>query len=101
MIRGNGGSLIRDAPAELALGWSRSVPNNGLIRYYTIGNRERVLVISPKALGEVLVSRCYDFEKTEIARISLSRITGRGLLISEGELHKVRIGKMQLSLALD
>jgi hypothetical protein len=97
-----------DSPVDQVLEWSRTVPHNGLIRYYMVGNMERVLVVSPKALGEVLVSKCYDFQKPEITRLQLSRITGRGLLISEGEHHKVsqvsrypRIASHTNSLQLD
>jgi len=66
-----------------------TVPNNGLIRYYTVGNLERVFVTSPNALREVLVQKVYDFPKPDLAKIQLSRITGTGLLIAEGDEHKV------------
>ena len=89
LLRGHTNSFIVDAPVQKALEWLRTVPNNGLIRYYMLGNVERVLVVSPKALGEVLVSKSNDFQKPELTRISLSRITGQGVLVSEGENHRV------------
>lgn len=53
------------------------------------GNVERVMVIGPKALSEVLVSKVYDFPKSESLRIKLLRFTGNGLLLAEGDEHKV------------
>jgi hypothetical protein len=37
----------------------------GLHRYYLVANFERVILTSPKALGELLVTKVYDFEKPE------------------------------------
>lgn len=65
------------------------MPDAELIRYYLVGNMERVLVVSPKALSEVLTLKSYDFRKPDLARISLERITGNGVLLAEGDEHKV------------
>ncbi|EXJ80828.1 cytochrome P450 oxidoreductase [Capronia epimyces CBS 606.96] len=70
--------------------WSKTVPNNGLIRYYLPGNQERVLVTSPKALAEILVAHPTDFTKPKATRERLWYITGRGLLLAEGEEHKIQ-----------
>ncbi|KAJ9293905.1 hypothetical protein DTO271G3_7281 [Paecilomyces variotii] len=64
------------------------MPDAELIRYYLVGNMERVLVVSPKALSEVLTLKSYDFRKPDLARMSLERITGNGVLLAEGEEHK-------------
>ena len=69
--------------------WVKNFPNKGLIRYYIVGNLERVLLTSPKALSEMLVTNVYDFEKPEMVRNNLWRIAGEGLLLAEGEEHKV------------
>ena len=74
-------------------GWFDTVPNQGILRYYITGSTERITVTSPKALSEILVSRAYDFTKTELVRKSLGRITGIGVLLAEGDEHKVRIYK--------
>lgn len=68
---------------------SATVPNNGLIRYYQKGNVERVLVASHKALGEVLVSNAASFVKPNSVRQRLLFVTGNGILLAEGEEHKV------------
>ncbi len=66
------------------------MPNSGLLRFYMRGYQERVLVTSPKALNEILVSQAYGFTKPASVKKRLSYITGNGLLVSDGEIHKVR-----------
>ena len=78
-------------PVELARQWVKTVHHNGLIRFYVTGNRERILVLSPKGISDLMVSRSYDFERSEIARIQLGAVTGEGLLLAEGDVHKVRM----------
>lgn len=70
--------------------WIRTIPNDGLIRYYMVGNLERVLLTTPKALSDVLVHNTYDFEKPELVQLQLRRVTGNGVLLAEGQEHKVR-----------
>lgn len=43
---------------------------------------------SPQALSEILVTKCYSFEKPEFARRFLAFIIGWGLLTVEGDEHK-------------
>jgi hypothetical protein len=89
-VTGSTNSYFLNFPGEMAREWVKSIPNNGLLRYYVIGNIERVLVVSPKALAEVLVTKSYDFKRPDFARIQLSTVTGHGLLTAEGDEHKVR-----------
>ena len=70
--------------------WVEEVPNDGIIRYLDIFNMERLAIVSPAALGEVLVQKNYDFEKPLQLRKGISRILGTGLFLAEGETHKVR-----------
>lgn len=67
--------------------WIESVPNDGLIRYSNFG-AQRLLPTSAKALGEVLVTRNYDFVKPPQIQASLSRLLGVGILLAEGDEHK-------------
>jgi len=64
------------------------VPNNGLIRYNGILNSERLLVTSPKALGEVLTTKSYDFVKPSHLVNFLGRLLGVGILLAEGDEHR-------------
>ena len=64
------------------------MPNNGLIRYYGMFNSERLLITSPKALGEVLTTKNYDFVKPSHFANFLGRLLGIGILLAEGDEHK-------------
>ncbi|KAI9818872.1 MAG: hypothetical protein M1827_007693 [Pycnora praestabilis] len=70
--------------------WAKSIPNDGLIRYMGLLNQERVLVTGSKAMGEVLVQKNYEFIKPPQFRLSIGRILGFGLLLAEGDEHKVQ-----------
>ncbi|KAF2772399.1 cytochrome P450 [Teratosphaeria nubilosa] len=69
--------------------WVETVPNDGLIRYSMWGS-ERLLVASPKALGEVLVTKNYEFIKPAHFRHGLGRILGIGILLAEGDEHRTQ-----------
>lgn len=66
------------------------MPNEGLLRYYIVMNMERVILTSPKALSELLVTKAYDFEKPRTVRQSLRRVVGDGVLLTEGDEHKIQ-----------
>lgn len=70
--------------------WINEIPNDGLIAYRFLLNRYRVLATSPEALKEILVTKSYEFTKPPATKKGLGRIFGTGLLIAEGEEHKVR-----------
>ena len=69
--------------------WIDQVPNDGIFRYLDIFNRERLVVTDPKALAEMLVHKSYEFVKPPPFVSSIGRILGVGLLLAEGEEHKV------------
>ncbi|KAK7745019.1 hypothetical protein SLS53_003254 [Cytospora paraplurivora] len=82
-------SKIRDLPTGVPmLEWVSTVPNDGLIRYLAMFNEERILVTSPKALAEVLVTKAYDFKKPGMVRHTIGRILGIGVLLAEGDEHR-------------
>ena len=49
---------------------------------------DRLLIANPKTLGEVLVTRSYEFIKPHQVRNGLGRILGIGVLLAEGDEHK-------------
>lgn len=51
-------------------------------------NKERVIVTSPKGLGEVLTQKSYDFVKPYMLVAMVGKILGIGLLLAEGDEHK-------------
>ncbi|KAJ4272064.1 hypothetical protein NW762_000774 [Fusarium torreyae] len=70
--------------------WATEIPNDGLICYRSFFNQERVVVCSAKALAEVLVTNSYAFPKPSHFRWSIGRILGVGILLAEGEEHKMQ-----------
>lgn len=74
------------APMEA---WVNEIPNDGLIRYKSLLNADRLILTSPRSLGEVLTQKSYDFVKPAILMGPLSRILGVGVLLAEGDEHKV------------
>ena len=81
--------LFKTTPGEPLRRWANEVPNNGLIRYLDMFNLERVAVVKPAALAEVLVHQCYCFEKPRVLRKGIARILGMGPFLAEGDVHKV------------
>ncbi|SPJ77997.1 related to Fum15 protein (cytochrome P450 family protein) [Fusarium torulosum] len=70
--------------------WASEIPNDGLLCYRGFFNQERVMVCSPKALAEVLVTNSYAFPKPSHFRWSIGRILGIGVLLAEGDEHKMQ-----------
>ncbi|KHN95263.1 cytochrome P450 78A3 [Metarhizium album ARSEF 1941] len=70
--------------------WINTIPHKGLIRYFWWFNSERVIVSSDKGLAEVLVTKSYQFKRPDIVRRLLSPILGVGILLTEGDVHKVQ-----------
>jgi hypothetical protein len=69
--------------------WINEIPNEGIIKYNNLFNWENLLITSPAGLGEVLVQKNYDFEKPARIRSVLERVLGGGILVAEGDEHKV------------
>lgn len=89
-LMGHFWQMMESGPGDVLRSWANSVPNQGLIRYLDFFNLERVAIVGPAALADVLVHNCYDFEKPPQLRKGISRILGLGLFLSEGEVHRVR-----------
>ncbi|MCJ1397454.1 hypothetical protein MMC11_000647 [Xylographa trunciseda] len=81
---------MKETTGQPMLEWTNSVPNDGLLRYTSLLNSERILVTGAKALGEVLVTKNYDFVKPSGIREGIGKILGVGILLAEGEEHKTQ-----------
>nr|OQO22202.1 hypothetical protein B0A51_10867 [Rachicladosporium sp. CCFEE 5018] len=79
--------IMRDRNGGPQQDWEENIPNDGLIRY-SMWFQERLLVTTPKVLGEVLVTKNYEFIKPRQLRNGLGRILGVGILLAEGDEHK-------------
>lgn len=86
-VYGSSKRILKEASGMPMREWVATVPNDGLIRYSS-WFRERVLVASPKALGELLVTKNYDFTKPSHFVDGIGRILGIGILLAEGDEHK-------------
>ncbi|KAJ5104263.1 hypothetical protein N7532_004792 [Penicillium argentinense] len=89
LLTGNSKSFLVETPYVLIRGWLKDFPNEGLLRYYIVGNLEWVMPTSPEALKEILVTKAYEFEKPEIMKYGLQKTLGHGILLAEGEEHKI------------
>lgn len=76
-------------PGSIMASWAHQIPNNGLLRFYMVGNMERLLTTNPKALADLLVHKNYDFKKTDLIQFMMKKITGQGIFLVEGAVHKV------------
>lgn len=66
-----------------------SIPNDGMLYYTTALNAERILLTSTQGFNEVLTTKSYEFVKPSMLRNGLGRILGVGILLAEGDEHKV------------
>ena len=69
--------------------WINNISNEGLIYYTSLLNQPRLLVTNPQGLSEVLTTKSYDFVKPQQLRNGLGRVLGVGILLAEGDEHKV------------
>ena len=82
------GRILRETRGMPHREWIK-IPNDGLIRYNAFLNAERVLLASPAAIAEVVVTKSYEFVKPRELREVAGRLLGIGLLLAEGNEHKV------------
>ncbi|KAK2675419.1 Cytochrome P450 superfamily [Fusarium oxysporum f. sp. vasinfectum] len=78
---------------------NETVPNHGFLRYLGFFNAERIVLTSPEALHEVLVTQNYSFPKPASLRETAGRFLGIGLILSEGDAHKLQRRSMNPALA--
>lgn len=82
--------LIREPLGQPIREWINKIPHKGLIRYLDYFNTERIAVVGSKALADVLVHKADDFTKPpQFVRV-IGNVIGVGLVLAEGEEHKVR-----------
>jgi cytochrome P450 len=68
--------------------WVDAVPNNGLMRAFSLLNQEVLVVTSPEAVREVLITTANAWIKPPANGAMLRLLIGDGLLSAEGESHK-------------
>lgn len=89
-LLGHGMKIVKEVNGNPSREWIRTVPNDGILRYFWFFNIERVLVTSPQAMAEVLVTKNYTFPKPAAVRANIGRALGFGILLAEGDEHKLQ-----------
>ncbi|KAH8847789.1 hypothetical protein MCOR27_001908 [Pyricularia oryzae] len=84
-------------PNELYLKWTSQWPDSPFVRFFTIGNKESLLINGIEANREVFATHCYAFTKPSLFLRFVGDIAGTGLLFTEGDEHK-RHRKMILNV---
>lgn len=67
-----------------------TVQHNGMVRFFFLFNQERIIAYSPKAIAEITIANAYTFEKPMPTRRTLASVTGRGLVVTEGDEHRLQ-----------
>lgn len=88
ILWGNTSAQFSKPPGETLRRWVAEIPNDGLLRFRTVANRDRLICTTPETLKSVMSDNSYDFEKPSEVRRFLVMVLGNGLIISEGSLHK-------------
>lgn len=84
-------TILMDSPrGAKPLQWMRDIPNDGLIHFRGPLNVSHLLATNHQALLDIMSTNTYDFEKPWKAREFLARIIGFGLILSEGNAHRVQ-----------
>ena len=90
LINGQLATIVKEPTGVPLRRWMNEIPNDGFIRYLHFLNRERLLLLSPKTLAEVLVNKTQDFAKPNLLKTGIGKILGNGLLLVGGEEHKIQ-----------
>lgn len=85
------GQTITESPrGKTALTWMKQFPDAEMIRILGPFNVPMVVLCGAHSLRDVLNTHPYDFEKFQGIAAFLSRIIGYGLILSEGNPHRVQ-----------
>ena len=90
LILGHFPRIYRETMGEPQKRWAQQIPNDGLIYYRSLFNVARIIPTSPQALREVLSEKSYEFVKPSRLLAGIGQILGNGILLSEGDEHRVR-----------
>lgn len=78
---------LRRDPLRL---FGRLAREHGPVAAFRLGPKPAVVLSGPDAIREVLVSHAEDFDKGDIQRRAFTPALRNGLLIAEGDLHRVQ-----------
>ncbi|CAO3684024.1 unnamed protein product [Rhizopus stolonifer] len=78
-------SEIEDSPF---IKWAEEY--GGIFKYHHHWNEPQLVVTDPQLLKQILTTQIYDFSKPDFAIKDLTRVAGIGVLVAEGDVHRVQ-----------
>ncbi|KAG8532742.1 uncharacterized protein KY384_002619 [Bacidia gigantensis] len=90
LINGQFKRIVAEPTGVPQQDWINTVPNDGFIYYRSLLNMERLMPTTPQVLAEILSYKSYDFAKPSTLRAGLGRILGVGLVLAEGDEHRMQ-----------
>jgi cytochrome P450 len=80
--------LLREPTGGELTQFHRQAPTSQIIRYFGVLNSERLLLMDPKDIKQVMDSEAYEFGRSYLIRRLLSPILGKkSLVVSDGADH--------------
>lgn len=86
--------FVEPGPDQLRQ-WAQEIPNDGFIRYYGMLNIEKVLVTTPNGAHDILAAQPYSYIKPPRISKIIRCLLGDGIVVVEGDAHKVQKKAMQ------
>jgi cytochrome P450 len=90
LLTGHVGAVFSTPLGRQITEWMNDIPNNGLFFFRGVLGAEYLVVTSTEGLRDVLFTRAYDLEKTSAFRRYTRRFLAGGLVVQEGDAHKMR-----------
>ncbi|KAK3836217.1 MAG: cytochrome P450 [Linnemannia gamsii] len=78
--------LVKEEPGSLYRDWIEQY--GGIVCHVSLFNSLQVVLGDPKAIQHVFSTHAYDYQKPDVAVRLLSAVIGKGLLLSEGDVHR-------------
>lgn len=75
-------------PSRKVYKWITTIPNHGFVRFRAFLGHHVLIPTSSRSISEVLISKSYEFQKTDEGRDVLRMVLGDGLIVSEGDTHR-------------
>ena len=82
-------SVFLGPDPDMLLRAAQTIPNTGFLRYIGVMGADTLILTTPDVRREIFSSQSYAFEKPANVRRRFRTVTGDGLVVAEGEEHKV------------
>ncbi|KAM0796362.1 cytochrome P450 [Usnea florida] len=86
--------FFKEPRAPEVLEYTTNTPNEGLLRYTGMLGADRILVTSDVGLHEVLHEKSYLLDKWDVSKRIVGPLLGDGILVAEGDRHKIQKKKL-------